>query len=160
MRGWGGAPGQFSGLLGIVDVDAEQRCSASSSPKARAARRQTVSIVVVSASALIADSAPIPDKRRTARKLFLYAQNSAQRFQGNNWHSCLDPQIAAEKCIFKVHYWDRKSTCPKSAKVSRTSNTIGRRHYLETSPDPIAMVIRVELFIHKPRTVATCNVHE
>ena len=30
----------------------------------------------------------------------------------------LGPQIAAEKCIFKVHYWDWKSTCPKSAKVS------------------------------------------
>ena len=24
------------------------------------------------------------------------------------------------------------------------------RHYLETDPDPIAMVIRVELFTHKP----------
>ena len=24
------------------------------------------------------------------------------------------------------------------------------RHYLKTGPDPIAMVIRVELFIHKP----------
>ena len=36
---------------------------------------------------LIADSAPITDRRRTARKLFLYTQNSAQRFQGNNWHS-------------------------------------------------------------------------
>ena len=35
-----------------------------------------------------------------------------------------------------------------------------RRHYLKTGPDPIAMVIRVELFIHKPRTVATCNVHD
>ena len=25
-----------------------------------------------------------------------------------------------------------------------------RGYYLETDPDPIAMVIRVELFIHKP----------
>ena len=37
---------------------------------------------VVSARALIADRSPITDRRRTARKLFLYAQNSAQRFQG------------------------------------------------------------------------------
>ena len=34
------------------------------------------------------------------------------------------------------------------------------RHFLETAPDPIAMmVIRVELCIHKPcQTDATCNI--
>ena len=37
-----------------------------------------------------------------------------------------------------------------------------RRHYLETGPDPIAMVIRVELFIHKPykQKTPTLVVHE
>ena len=34
-----------------------------------------------------------------------------------------------------------------------------RRHFLETGPDLIAMVIRVELSIHKPcQTDATCNI--
>ena len=28
-------------------------------------------------------------------------------------------------------------------------------YYLETDPDPVAMVIRVELFIHKPCTQMT-----
>ena len=36
---------------------------------------------------------------------------------------------------------------------------VARRHFLETSPDLIAMVIRVELFIHKLcQTDATCNI--
>ena len=30
------------------------------------------------------------------------------------------------------------------------SELISRGQFLETDPDPIAMVIRVELFIHKP----------
>ena len=32
---------------------------------------------------------------------------------------------------------------------------VRRRHYLETDPDPIAMVIRVELFTHKPSQTNT-----
>ena len=32
---------------------------------------------------------------------------------------------------------------------------VSRRHYLETDPDPIAMVVRVELFTHKPSETNT-----
>ena len=32
----------------------------------------------------------------------------------------------------------------------RVMNEVIRGYYLETDPGPIAMVIRVELFIHKP----------
>ena len=39
--------------------------------------------------------------------------------------------------------------------IDITLSFIPRRHYLETDPDPIAMVIRVELFTHKPSETNT-----
>ena len=84
----------------------------------------------------------------------------AVSFAINNQPFCPKDDL---KCIFFGHLIWQKSfafTGHKRAGSSsrwRSQSGLGtglkseiRRHYLETGPDPFALVIRVELFIHKP----------
>ena len=56
------------------------------------------------------------------------------------FYSEIDSKLMKQVSGLKVAQMDVWLVIDKSTK----------RHYLETDPDPIAMVIRVELFTHKP----------